>query len=258
MRFRELATEKVNAKTVEPGFKIEKKLGHLRMVATARDAAREDGILGVIVKVYDDRKKSIWPEIATARLMIDTKDITDPNNVLKASFLHVDPDYRRQGIASAMYNFARELGNDLAPSTNQSSLGRAFWTGGGGIGKGYNPPPEPEIIKTAPAPAPKPSLFNKLKSVFAEGTDFTNAVNSIVKLIQQGNIEFRTYEDLLRFVASRKFLQHQRNDAKFIDDVARAVLRRAREPIAEVRSDDDPDWDDDDEYAELKIGRAHV
>ena len=256
MRFRELATEKVNAKTVEPGFKIEKKLGHLRMVATARDAAREDGILGVIVKVYDDRKKSVWPEIATARLMIDTKDITDPNNVLKASFLHVDPDYRRQGIASAMYNFARELGNDLAPSTNQSSLGRAFWTGGGGIGKGYNPPPEPEIIKTAPAPAPKPSLFNKLKSVFAEGTDFTNAVNSVVKLIQQGNIEFRTYEDLLRFVASRKFLQHQRNDVKFIDDVARAVLRRAREPIAEVRSDDDPDWDDDDdEFAELKVSQ---
>ena len=89
-----------------------------------------------------------------------------------------------------------------------------------------------------------------------EGIDFTNAVNSVVKLIQQGNIEFRTYEDLLRFVASRKFLQHQRNDVKFIDDVARAVLRRAREPIAEVRSDDDPDWDDDDdEFAELKVSQ---
>mgnify|MGYP003704852881 FL=1 len=41
-----------------------------------------------------------------------------------------------------------------------------------------------------------------------EGIDFTNAVNSVVKLIQQGNIEFRTYEDLVRFFASRKFLQN--------------------------------------------------
>ena len=49
----------------------------------------------------------------------------------------------------------------------------------------------------------------KFKEIITEGIDFTNAVNSIVKLIQQGNIEFRTYEDLLRFVASRKFLQHQ-------------------------------------------------
>ena len=40
----------------------------------------------------------------------------------------------------------------------------------------------------------------KFKEIITEGIDFTNAVNSIVKLIQQGNIEFRTYEDLLRFV----------------------------------------------------------
>jgi GNAT superfamily N-acetyltransferase len=260
MRARELATEKVNPKTVEPGFKVEKKLGNLRMVATGRDAAREDGWLGILIKVYDDSKRSIWPEIATARLIVDTKDTADPNNVLKASFLHVDSDYRRQGIASAMYNFARELGNDVAPSSNQSSLGRAFWTGGGGVGKGYNPPPEPVAVapEPKPTPEPKPSLFNKLKSVFAEGTDFTNAVNSIEKLIKQNNIEFKSYEELLKFVASRKFLQSQRNDQQFINDVTRSVLRRLHQHqvMTEVRSDDDADWyDDDDEFAELKVSK---
>ena len=70
----------------------------------------------------------------------------------------------------------------------------------------------------------------RAQEFLTEGTDFTNAVNSIEKLIKQNNIEFQTYEDLLRFVASRKFLQAQRNDQKFLDDVARSVLRRLHQP----------------------------
>jgi len=66
----------------------------------------------------------------------------------------------------------------------------------------------------------------RAQEFLTEGIDFTNAVNSIEKLIQQNNIQFQSYEDLFRFVANRKFLQAQRNDQKFIDDVARAVLRR--------------------------------
>jgi GNAT superfamily N-acetyltransferase len=242
MRAQEFTVEKINPKTVQPGFRVEKKLENLRMVATGRDSGRDDGVLGILIKVYDDDKNRLWPEIATARLIVDTKDVLDPNSVLKASFLHVDTDYRRQGIASAMYNFARELGNDLAPSTNQSSLGRAFWTGGGGVGKGYRPPLVPAPVASEPEPTPtaKPGLFNRLKGVFAEGTDFTNAVNSVEKLVKQNNIEFETYEDLLRFVANRKFLQTQRNDQKFIDDVARAVLRRLHSAqLNEINNDDE-------------------
>ena len=62
-----------------------------------------------------------------------------------------------------------------------------------------------------------------------EGVDFTNAVNSIEKLVKQNNIEFKSYEDLLQFVVSRKFLQAQRNDQQFVDDIARAVLRRLQQ-----------------------------
>jgi hypothetical protein len=73
-----------------------------------------------------------------------------------------------------------------------------------------------------------------------EGTDFTNAVNSVEKLITQNNIKFQTYEDLLRFVANRKFLQSQRNDQKFIDDVARSVLRRLHSiQLNEINDDDE-------------------
>ena len=90
-----------------------------------------------------------------------------------------------------------------------------------------------------------------------EGTDFTNAVNSIEKLINQNNIEFKSYEDLLKFVASRKFLQTQRNDQQFINDVARSVLRRLH-TVNEVRSDDDPEnnyYDADDGFEELKVSQ---
>jgi len=85
---------------------------------------------------------------------------------------------------------------------------------------------------------PAPTFMDRLRGV-TEGTDFTNAVNSIEKLVKQNNIEFRTYEELLRFVASRKFLQAQRNDSKFIDDVARSVLRRLHSTQLNEINDED-------------------
>jgi len=39
----------------------------------------------------------------------------------------VDPRMRRQGIATVMYNYAKELGNELAPSTAQTADGKKFW-----------------------------------------------------------------------------------------------------------------------------------
>jgi GNAT superfamily N-acetyltransferase len=76
--------------------------------------------------------------------------------------------------------------------------------------------------------------YGQPEVIIRESTDFTNAVNSIEKLVKQNQIEFKSYEDLLRFVASRKFLQSQRNDSKFIDDVARSVLRRLHQPQSSV------------------------
>ena len=95
----------------------------------------------------------------------------------------------------------------------------------------------------------------RAKDFLIEGIDFTNAVNSVEKLINQNNIEFKSYEELLKFVASRKFLQAQRNDQQFINDVARSVLRRLH-AVNEVRSDDsDDNYRDGDEFEELKVSQ---
>lgn len=95
----------------------------------------------------------------------------------------------------------------------------------------------------------------RFKEIITEGIDFTNTVNSVEKLIKQNNIEFDQYEDLLKFVAGRKFLQAQRNDQRFINDVARAVLRRLH-TVNEVRIDDDPEnnyYDAEEGFEELKV-----
>jgi hypothetical protein len=79
----------------------------------------------------------------------------------------------------------------------------------------------------------------RAQEFLAEGVDFTNAVNSIEKLVRQNNIEFASYEDLLKFVTSRKFLQSQRNDQQFMNDVARIVLRRLHSAQLNEINDED-------------------
>jgi hypothetical protein len=79
----------------------------------------------------------------------------------------------------------------------------------------------------------------RAQEFFNEGTDFTNAVNSIEKLIKQNRIEFANYEQLLKFVSSRKFLQAQRNDQQFVNDVARAVMRRLNQTQLNEINDED-------------------
>ena len=39
-------------------------------------------------------------------------------------------EYQRKGIATEVYKFVRELGNDIKPSTTQTAAGKAFWDSG--------------------------------------------------------------------------------------------------------------------------------
>jgi ribosomal protein S18 acetylase RimI-like enzyme len=47
---------------------------------------------------------------------------------LEALDLSIQPAHRRKGIATEMYKFARELGNDIAPSRLQTGMGKQFWS----------------------------------------------------------------------------------------------------------------------------------
>ena len=50
------------------------------------------------------------------------------NEKLEALDLSIQPAHRRKGIATEMYKFARELGNDIAPSSLQTGMGKQFWS----------------------------------------------------------------------------------------------------------------------------------
>jgi len=112
---------------------------------------------------------------------------------------------------------------------------------------------------------PAPTFMDRLRGV-TEGVDFTNTVNSIEKLIKQNNIEFADYEELLKFVASRKFLQAQRNDQQFVNDVTRAVLRRLHSTqLNEINDEDElsvsqriQDYFTDRGYGYLGEGRDQI
>lgn len=46
---------------------------------------------------------------------------------LEALDLYIQPAHRRKGIGTEMYRFARELGNEIAPSKLQTGMGKQFW-----------------------------------------------------------------------------------------------------------------------------------
>jgi GNAT superfamily N-acetyltransferase len=50
-----------------------------------------------------------------------------PNMDLSGEQLYVDPEYRRKGIATMMYNFVQELGNTVVPTDGVTPDGKKFW-----------------------------------------------------------------------------------------------------------------------------------
>lgn len=46
---------------------------------------------------------------------------------LVAGNLRVEDEYQRKGIATAMYQFVKSMGNDIKPSSSQTDQGKAFW-----------------------------------------------------------------------------------------------------------------------------------
>ena len=169
--------EKVNPRVVEPGFTAEKRLGNRYvMKAEARYTGEPgDDLRGLIIKVYDTKAKPTmlnWG-IGMTRF-VARQDPTTQDWYLVSSTTHVDDRYQRQGLASAMYNWARELGNDIEPSSNRTKMGKHFWEKGAGAGREFvDQPPEtaasPAIpTSTAAGPAKAQSLRDRLVKMFTE------------------------------------------------------------------------------------------
>jgi ribosomal protein S18 acetylase RimI-like enzyme len=115
-----LLTELVNASVFKPGFEKTKDImdGKYKLVATPG-----------YVKINAKESEQFRIEVQTARgTKLGWVNFENHDGVLKALDLHVDKQFRRRGLATEMYKFARELGNKIAPSDKQRGDGKAFWS----------------------------------------------------------------------------------------------------------------------------------
>ena len=56
-------------------------------------------------------------------------EMTPDNQHIASDDTHVDQRFRRTGIATVMYQYAKELGNSIAPSPDRTDDGNAMWLG---------------------------------------------------------------------------------------------------------------------------------
>ena len=163
--------EKINPKVIEPGFTAEKKLGdRYVMKAQARYTGEPgDDLRGLIIKLYDIKARrsvmnwGIGQVRFVARQNSETKDW-----YLVSSNTYVNDEYQRQGLASAMYNWARELGNDIEPSSNRTKMGRHFWDQGAGVGRDFATPVADPGAEPVAEPNRPLSLKDRLFKMFTE------------------------------------------------------------------------------------------
>jgi len=92
---------------------------------TYRASSEEDhqGKPYFVIKVFDDNFERVG--LVKFALYKDNKG----GEWLESLISAIHPEYQGKGIASHIYAYARMLGNTIKPSSDQTAMGRAMWTG---------------------------------------------------------------------------------------------------------------------------------
>jgi len=128
-------SEKINPKTLTRGFVQEKDMGWYTLQAVGDFASRmadEPPTMEIYAMLKPEAGKRDGKQIGQLSLKI-AQGIFLKNNpgaeALVAGGVDVDSAYQRKGVASSMYAFAKELGNDVIASVDQSDDAVAMWKG---------------------------------------------------------------------------------------------------------------------------------
>lgn len=128
MRAEEFVNEKVAASTAETGFKHSELANNGAWTLSAEGDTRQYGThtANVIhIKVTDTKTND---ELAWVDFLVKTRK-ADGEQYLESVYTHVNPQYRGQGLAKLMYQYANSMGNDIQPSDLQTDLGKGMWKG---------------------------------------------------------------------------------------------------------------------------------
>ena len=127
--------EKINPKTLTRGFVQEKDMGWYTLQAVGDFASRmadEPPTMQINAMLKPEAGKRQVTQIGQLDLKIAHGMYLKNNpgaEALVAGGVWVDDAYQRKGVASAMYAFAKELGNDVIASVDQSDDAKAMWAG---------------------------------------------------------------------------------------------------------------------------------
>jgi hypothetical protein len=127
--------EKINPKTLTRGFRQEKDMGWYTLEAVGDFASRmanDPPTMEIYAMLKPEAGKRDGKQIGQLSLKIAQGMFLKDNpgaEALVAGGVDVDAAYQRKGVASAMYAFAKELGNDVIASVDQSDDAKAMWAG---------------------------------------------------------------------------------------------------------------------------------
>ena len=87
------------------------------LVNVTNEAGTDIGYFRFIVKDYDPDRRNIFGFRVKSKL--------DPHVI--GGNISVWSEFQKKGIATAVYQFVKELGNDIKPSTTQTDAGKSMW-----------------------------------------------------------------------------------------------------------------------------------
>lgn len=115
-------SEKVNDKIFLTNFRKEKEIlnGAYKLIATA----------GYVKLHAKNKYKSHMFKIVIKTLKgadVGYANFEQYEDHLEAESIKIEPAHRQKGIATEVYKFVRELGNDIKPSKLQTGMGKQLW-----------------------------------------------------------------------------------------------------------------------------------
>jgi len=138
MKIHEIIDEAVNPDILNPKFQHKQEIGNFMYTASVEQAKQERWepypgapvidagtsnpyylVTWLYIKCFDNNKK-----IGEAIFAVKG---SNNKQWLESYQTKVEPLYQGRDIASTMYAYAKMLGNDIKPSSNQSDQGRGMW-----------------------------------------------------------------------------------------------------------------------------------
>ena len=123
MRSHEFVTDEINKQVFSPGWTDETTILN-RYVLKAQATDDWNKYQKLDIEVFDP-ESGIPFRIAHARFRIKPGFFFQKN--LEASMIYVSQEYQKRGIATAIYQYVRKLGNTIKPSRFQLPPGKSMW-----------------------------------------------------------------------------------------------------------------------------------